>query len=246
VPSPVKAAATAHGIAVTDRVADVLDAGVELGVVVAFGKLIKAHVLDVVPMVNLHFSLLPRWRGAAPVERAVLAGDAETGVCLMALDPGLDTGPVYDCVRTPIGADESVDELRQRLVELGTPLLVEHLTRGLGTPTPQQGEPTYATKIDPAELELDLSQPADVVHRTVRLGRAWTTFRGTRLQVLAARPVSEGPDVGTIDGLVLGCGGGTGLELLMVKPEGKGAQDAKAWRNGARPAPGEPIGRVSA
>ena len=103
VPSPVKVAAQRHGLAVTDRVDDVLDAGVELGVVVAFGKLVKAHVLDAVPMVNLHFSLLPRWRGAAPVERAILAGDEETGVCLMALDPGLDTGPVHDCVRTAIG-----------------------------------------------------------------------------------------------------------------------------------------------
>jgi methionyl-tRNA formyltransferase len=243
VPSPVKAAAVRHGIPVTDRVDDVLDADVELGVVVAFGKLIKAHVLDAVPMVNLHFSLLPRWRGAAPVERAILAGDTETGVCLMALDPGLDTGPVHECVRTPIGPDETVDELRARLVALGTPLLVDALDRGLGEPTPQEGEPTYAAKVDPAELELDLTQPADVVHRTVRLGRAWTTFRGSRLQVLAARPRPEGPVTGTIDGLVVGCGGGTGLELVTVKPEGKAAQPAAAWRNGARPQPGEHVGR---
>jgi methionyl-tRNA formyltransferase len=245
VPSPVKAAALAHGIDVTDRVDDVLtvDGGVELGVVVAFGKLIKAHVLDAVPMVNLHFSLLPRWRGAAPVERAILAGDAETGVCLMALDPGLDTGPVYDCVRTPIGEDETLDQLRSRLVELGTPLLVDRLANGLGTPTPQEGEATYASKIDPAELELDLARPAAVVHRTVRLGRAWTTFRGGRLQVLDARPLDHGPAAGTIDGLVVGCGDGTGLELVTVKPEGKAAQPAAAWRNGARPQPGERVGR---
>lgn len=247
VPSPVKAAARAHGIAVTDRVDDVLtvDGGVELGVVVAFGKLIKAHVLDAVPMVNLHFSLLPRWRGAAPVERAILAGDAETGVCLMALDAGLDTGPVYDCVRTPIGPDETLDQLRSRLVELGTPLLVDRLAAGLGTPAPQHGEPTYASKIDPAELELDLTRPAEVVHRTVRLGRAWTTFRGARLQVLEARPRPDGPatGLGTIDGLVVGCGEDTGLELVTVKPEGKAAQPAVAWRNGARPQPGEPVGR---
>ena len=243
VPSPVKAAAAAHGIPVTDQVDDVLGAGVELGVVVAFGKLIKAHVLDEVPMVNLHFSLLPRWRGAAPVERAILAGDEETGVCLMALDPGLDTGPVHECVRTPIGPDETVEQLRRRLVDLGTPLLVDALARGLGEPTPQEGEPTYAAKIDPAELELDLTQPATVVHRTVRLGRAWTTFRGARLQVLAATPLDAGPPTATIDGLVLGCGDGTGLELVTVKPEGKGAQAAAAWRNGARPQPGERVGR---
>ena len=237
-----KAAAARAGIAVTDRVDDVLEADVELGVVVAFGKLIKAHVLDAVPMVNLHFSLLPRWRGAAPVERAILAGDAETGVCLMALDPGLDTGPVYDCVRTPIGDHESADAVRARLVELGTGLLVDRLARPLGEPVPQMGEPTYAAKIDPAELELDLRLPAREVHRTVRLGRAWTTFRQARLQVLEARPVDVGPDLGTIDGLVVGCGDGTGLELVTVKPEGKAAQAAAAWRNGARPVSGEPIG----
>ena len=238
-----KAAAVGHGIPVTDRVDDVLGADVELGVVVAFGKLVKPHVLDAVPMVNLHFSLLPRWRGAAPVERAILAGDAETGVCLMALDPGLDTGPVHDCVRTPVGDDETLDELRDRLVELGTALLVDRLRRPLGDPAPQEGEPTYAAKLDPAELELDLSRPAPEVHRTVRLGRAWTTFRGGRLQVLAARPLPQGPATHTIDGLVVGCGDGTGLELITVKPEGRAAQPAAAWRNGARPEPGEPIGR---
>ena len=238
-----KAAATRHGIPVTDRVDDVLDAGVELGVVVAFGKLIKAHVLDAVPMVNLHFSLLPRWRGAAPVERAILAGDAETGVCLMALDPGLDTGPVYDCVRTSIGDDETAEQLRARLVELGTDLLVDRLAHPLGRPVPQAGEATYAAKLDPAELELDLERPAVEVHRVVRLGRAWTTFRGSRLQVLEARPLPNGPEPGTIDGLVIGCGGGTGLELRTVKPEGKGAQPAAAWRNGARPETGERVGR---
>jgi methionyl-tRNA formyltransferase len=243
VPSPVKAVALAHGIPVTERVADVVDAGVELGVVVAFGKLIKADVLDAVPMVNLHFSLLPRWRGAAPVERAVLAGDAETGVCLMALDPGLDTGPVYDCVRTPIDDRESVDELRDRLVTIGTRLLVERLSAPLGEPTPQQGEPTYATKIDPSEHELDLTRPATEVHRTVRLGRAWTTFRGRRLQVIEAVPTAAGPTPpGALDGLVVGCGGGTGLELRTVKPEGRAAQAAAAWRNGARPEPGDRLG----
>jgi methionyl-tRNA formyltransferase len=243
VPSPVKVFALDHAIPVTDRVDDVVGAGVELGVVVAFGKLIKAHVLDVVPMVNLHFSLLPRWRGAAPVERAILAGDAETGVCLMALDPGLDTGPVYDCVRTPIGEDETADDLRRRLVDLGTRLLVDRLSRALGHATPQHGEATYAAKVDPAELELDFGRSAVEVHRTVRLGRAWTTFRGARLQVLEAKPVATGPQPSSLEGLVVGCGDGTGLALVTVKPEGRGAQAAKAWRNGARPSAGERLGR---
>ena len=93
-PSPVKAAAVELGLPVTERVDDLLDAGAELGVVVAYGRLIHPHVLAVLPMINLHFSLLPRWRGAAPVERAILAGDPVTGVCVMALEEGLDTGPV--------------------------------------------------------------------------------------------------------------------------------------------------------
>src|SRR4029453_10544630 len=99
-----------------------------------FGQLLPRLLLDATRLgfVNLHFSLLPRWRGAAPVERAVLAGDDETGVCVMHLDEGLDTGPVYDCARTPIGADETAGALRARLVELGTTLLVE-VVRGTGS-----------------------------------------------------------------------------------------------------------------
>src|SRR5207253_7560026 len=104
-PSPVEAAGGELGIPVTERVGDAIDAGAELGVVVAFGRLIRPHVLAALPMVNVHFSLLPRWRGAAPVERAVLAGDTETGVCLMALEEGLDTGPVYACQRVTIGPE---------------------------------------------------------------------------------------------------------------------------------------------
>ena len=94
VPSPVKQAAAELGLPVSHRVDDALDAGADLGVVVAFGRLIKPHVLERLPMINVHFSLLPRWRGAAPVERAILAGDTETGVCIMALEESLDTGPV--------------------------------------------------------------------------------------------------------------------------------------------------------
>ena len=111
-PTPVKLCALGLGLPVSGRVADVLYAKVELGVVVAFGTLIRADVLAQVPMVNLHFSLLPRWRGATPVERAILAGDDRTGVCLMALDEGLDTGPVYARVEAPILPRETGAELR--------------------------------------------------------------------------------------------------------------------------------------
>ena len=242
VPSPVKAAAIELGIPVTDRVDDVLEAGADLGVVVAFGKLVKPHVLERLPMVNLHFSLLPRWRGAAPVERAILAGDTETGVDLMQLEEGLDTGPIYAEDRVAIGPDETAEELRARLVSIGTRLLVEQLTAGLGTPRPQEGEPTYAAKLDPSEHEIDWSRPAVELHGLVRIGRAWTTFRGKRLKVLRTRLVAGADgDAGALDGLVVGTGDG-GLELVTVQPEGKGAQDAGAWRNGARPGPGERLG----
>ena len=122
-------------------------------------------------MLNVHFSLLPRWRGAAPVERAVLAGDAETGVCLMALEEGLDTGPVYDRVVTPIGPDETADDLRRRLGEIGNELLLARLSAGLGEPRPQTGEPTYAAKLEPAELHLDFSRAAEVCNRQVQGGQ---------------------------------------------------------------------------
>src|SRR4029079_8153688 len=129
-PSPVKATALELGLPVSHSVDDVLAVGADLGVVVAFGQLIKPHVLDVMPMVNLHFSLLPRWRGAAPVERALLAGDSETGVCLMQLEEGLDTGPVYRVVVVPIGPTITADELRRELVDVGTSLLVDELRAG--------------------------------------------------------------------------------------------------------------------
>lgn len=242
-PSPVKAVARARGIPVTDRVDDVLDVGAELGVVVAFGRLIKPHVLDKVPMVNLHFSLLPRWRGAAPVERAILAGDNETGVCLMRLEEGLDTGPLYVVERVPIGSEETADELRARLVAIGSRMLVERLGDELGGSTPQAGEPTYAAKIEPDELRLDWARPAEHLHRVTRIGRAWTTFRGKRLRVLRTRfvPAAAGAP-GEIEGLVVAAGDGAGVELVEVQPEGKSVQLATAWANGARPEPGERLG----
>jgi methionyl-tRNA formyltransferase len=238
VPSPVKAAAIELGIPVTSRVKDVVDAGVELGVVVAFGRLIKPDVNDRDPMVNVHFSLLPRWRGAAPVERAILAGDTETGVGIMRLEEGLDTGPLYAEERVAIGERETADELRARLVEIGTRLLVDTLSAPLPEPRPQVGEPTYAAKIEPDELRIDWTRPAVDIDRLIRIGRAWTTFRGARLRVLAARPTVGVLDPGEIDGAVVGTGHGA-LELLEVQPEGKGRQPAAAWRNGARIQAGE-------
>jgi methionyl-tRNA formyltransferase len=241
VPSPVKAAATELGLSVTETVDDVIDTGADLGVVVAFGRIIKPHVLAAVPMVNLHFSDLPRWRGAAPVERAILAGDEHTSVCVMDVEEGLDTGAVHAKEDVAIGPDETADELRARLVEIGARLLVATLERGLSQPAPQVGEATYADKIDPGELHLDWSRRAVDVHRTVRVGDAWTTFRGHRLKVHRTH-LSESPQgelaPGEIDGVRVGTGDGV-LELVEVQPEGRGRQPAAAWRNGARPQPGE-------
>jgi methionyl-tRNA formyltransferase len=225
-PSPVKQAALELGLPVGDAVDDVLVAGADLGVVVAFGRLIKPHVLAELPMVNLHFSLLPRWRGAAPLERAILAGDDRTGVDLMVVEEGLDTGAIYDRAELPIGPDDTADELRARLARLGADLLVDNLARGLGDPVPQRGEPTYARKLEPSDLAIDWSSPADVVHRVVRVGGAWTTHGGHRLKVWRTSLVPGGR--GTVP---VPAGDGP-IWLVEVQPEGRRRMPAGAWANG--------------
>jgi methionyl-tRNA formyltransferase len=233
--SPVKAAASEAGLPVSDRVDDVLGAGADLGVVVAFGRLIKPHVLAELPMVNIHFSLLPRWRGAAPVERAILAGDERTGVDLMVVEEGLDTGGIYDRAEVAIGPDETAAELRARLTEAATRLLVDNLSHGLGPPRPQEGETTYAHKIGPAELRIDWSRPAIDIHRLVRVGGAWTVFRGKRLKVWRTRV--DGPERG-VDELLVPAGDGA-VRLVEVQPEGRPRMPADAWARGARLQPGD-------
>lgn len=226
-PSPVKHAAIELGLPVSHAVDDVLGQGIDLGVVVAFGQLIRPNVLHEVPMVNLHFSLLPRWRGAAPVERALLAGDAETGVCVMKLEEALDTGPVYDSVRVAIGPAVTADELLAELVRVGTDQLVRVLAAPLADPKPQEGEPVYAAKIRPAELRIDWAQSVDLIDRLVRLGGAWTTFRGRRMKVIEA--VADGASSGVAPG----------LRLVRVQPEGKPVLSYADWVRGARPGPDE-------
>jgi len=269
-PSPVKAAARPLGLAVTDRLADVVQAGATLGVVVAYGKIIPQTILDQLPMVNLHFSLLPRWRGAAPVERAILAGDEVTGVCLMRLEAGLDTGPVLERIVTPIEPGEHVGALTSRLARLGAELLVEALAAGVdswGNGTAQQGEPTYAAKIEPDELRINWEQPAEAVVRQVRLDRAYTTFRGQRLRVLEAvvgspeqadgsdRPDRSQPGMprsgsevpaGTLYRVAqVVAGDGATVNLVRVQPEGRRPVDATAWWHGARLEAGERLGAVA-
>ena len=241
-PSPVKAAAIEMGLAVSHSVDDVLAVDAELGVVVAFGQLIKPHVLAAVPMINLHFSLLPRWRGAAPVERALLAGDDETGVCLMQLEEGLDTGPVYRCEVVPIGETTTVAELRADLVDTGTRMLVTELRAGLDVPQPQSGDPTYAAKIQPDELRIDWTRSPVELDRLVRLGGAWTTLHGKRLRIVAAELAdAAGPSFNALRGDRIG-----GLRLLTVQPEGKSAMPFEAFARGARLAEIEELGEPSA
>ena len=232
-PSPVKAAAIEMGLAVSDQLDDVLNATVDLAVVVAYGRIIPATVLEHVPMINIHFSLLPRWRGAAPVERALLAGDTETGVSLMDIGVELDTGDVYAESRTVIAEHDTLTSLRERLVQMGATLLVDSLKQGLPAPRPQTGDVTYAKKISSEDLHVDWTRAASDVDRLVRLGGAWTTFRGTRLKIHEVSVVSGQGIPGSVDGLAVACGEGA-VELLVVQPEGKAKQEANSWKNGAR------------
>ena len=248
-PTAVKAAALELGLPVSHRIRDAVDAGCELGVVVAFGRIIPKDVLDLVPMVNLHLSLLPRWRGAAPVERAILAGDEFTGVSLMALDEGLDTGPVYATKKVAISSGESVGALTIRLGEIGTEELIARLRAGgagLGEARAQTGDATYAEKITVDDLRLDFSRSAPVCARVVQLGRAFARFRGKRLLVhkvhiasdaeLSALGSSAHAGVsrpGSLFPPFVVCGEGV-LALDEVQLEGRARQRFSDFANGVR------------
>ena len=219
-PSPVEAAARLLDLPVAYDLEHLDDCGAQLGVVVAFGRLIPAPLLSRLPMVNLHFSDLPRWRGAAPVERAILAGDTSTAVCLMSLEAGLDTGPVHDRVHLEIG-DRTADSLRAEMSEAGARLLVESLGAGLPAPRPQEGEVTYADKITRDDLRIDWSGPPERALRQVRVGGAWTTWRDTVIKIVEAT-VDDGR-----------------LRPVILRPQGRGDTDFESWWRGARADPGE-------
>ena len=248
-PSPVKAVAIELGLKVSHTAHDLIDVHqqkpFDLAVVVAYGALIKVPVLQVVPMLNLHVSLLPRWRGAAPIERALLSGDEQTGVCLMQVEEGLDTGAVLGRSTMAITASTTADDIRSTLMEAGTQLLLDQLRDGLREPVAQQGESTYAKKIEPAELCIDWSESAEHISRLIRLGGAWSLFRGKRLKIHEANVVdsaSDAPGALRIDKATAHIATSRGsLDLRVVQPEGKPRMDIASWINGARPTTGEKL-----
>ncbi len=255
-PPPIKVAAAAAGVPVwqPDRPREVLPALRELAVdacaVVAYGALLPTDVLAAGGrgFVNLHFSLLPRWRGAAPVQHSVLAGDADTGVTCFVLDEGMDTGPVLRQASTPVGARETAGELLDRLAVLGAPVLVEALhglVDGAIEPQPQDaGRATYAPKFAPDDARLDFGADAAAVDRAVRaynpVPGAWTTLHGERLKIHRVEPgaelVDRAPGTGGAGGgsPIVVCGSGA-VELVEVQPAGKPRMSGVEYRNGHRP-----------
>ncbi len=258
--SPVKQAALAAGLAVeqpdslrTREARERLAAcRPDLLVVVAYGLILPKTVLAMPRhgCWNVHASLLPRWRGAAPIQRAILAGDAETGVGLMQMEAGLDTGPVLLERSTPIGPAETGGSLHDRLAALGAEVLAEglaRLVRGEALPARAQAEAgvTYAHKLDKAEARIDWTQPAVAIERLVRAFDPWpvaeTIVAGERLRVWAAsaRPASSVHKPGEIvafaaEGLDIATGDGV-LRLLEIQRDGGRRMPVRDWLN-ARPA----------
>ena len=261
--SPVEAVARTLGVPVAYHMDDdiVLETAetADLGVVVAYGKMIGEALLNLLSLVNLHFSQLPRWRGAAPVERAILAGDSEIGVCLMKVTAGLDEGPVYHSATTFIDERETASELRDRLCDIGIRMLIGALNSGLPEPVSQVGDVTYAHKITSPDRRINWKASSLKIHRVVRVGGAWTTFRGQRLKILKTclqdssvlerygagleRYVCGEIACGEIAGfssanvasksVIVATGDGV-LELVTVQTANRAAVSAYAWRNGAR------------
>ena len=256
-PSPVKALALEHGIEVLtpesltrdDAIREQLTALAPDAIpVVAYGNLIPADMLDIPAhgWVNLHFSLLPKWRGAAPVQAAIAAGDAVTGATTFRIDEGLDTGDILDTLETVIGEAETSGELLERLAYAGADLLVETMDAfeaGTADPTPQPEEGTYAHKINPADARVDWNQSAAVIDRGIRAHTpapgAWTMRGEDRFKLGPVTPMGSGalaPGeaafsknevlVGTADGDV---------RLGTIQPPGKKMMNAADWARGLNP-----------
>jgi methionyl-tRNA formyltransferase len=216
----------------------------DAAIVVAYGLILPKAVLDATRLgcFNLHGSLLPRWRGAAPMQRAIEAGDAETGVQVMAMEVGLDTGGIYATARTPISAQDTTGTLHDRLASLGAALMVKALPQiaAGAVPCVPQAEDgiTYAAKIDRAETKIDWAKPADVLDRAIRafspFPGAWCLLPdGARAKILLCQAeAGEGaPGTALDDRLLIACGQGA-LRLLKVQREGKGALEATEFLRG--------------
>ncbi len=251
-PSPVHAVAEKFGIPVftpatlrTEEAAEQMRGlAADLAVVVAYGMILPQAILDAPTLgcLNLHASLLPRWRGAAPIQRAVMAGDAETGIAVMRMEAGLDTGPVGLLERVPVGPDTTAGELHDTLMVLGADLMGRALAAlergGLHfTPQPEDGV-LYARKIDKTEARIDWSRPAHEVHNSIRglspFPGAWFPLEdGTRVKVLrsALADSTGAPGEVTGDGLVIACGEGA-VRLTSLQKAGKQPMGAEVFLNG--------------
>ena len=236
-PSPVQTRAEALGIPVRHPVslrgaaeqAEFAALGADVAVVVAYGLILPQSVLSAPRLgcLNIHASLLPRWRGAAPIHRAIMAGDTETGVCIMQMEAGLDTGPVLLRQATAIGAGETTGQLHDRLSDMGAALIVEALERlpGLAAVAQPEAGVTYAAEIDKAEARVDWARPAAEVDRLIRglspAPGAWCEIAGERVKLLASRRVEGAGLPGQVlHGFVIACGDGA-IEVLEAQREGK-------------------------
>ncbi|WP_333818415.1 methionyl-tRNA formyltransferase [Tabrizicola sp.] len=235
-PSPVQARAEALGLPVRhpvslrseDAVRDFAALQADVAVVVAYGLILPQAILDAPRLgcLNIHASLLPRWRGAAPIHRAIMAGDRETGVCIMQMEAGLDTGPVLLRETVEIGAEETTADLHDRLSTLGARLIVGALEQLPLPALPQAAEGiTYAAKIDKAEARVEFSKPAVEVDRLIRglspFPGAWTQVNGERIKLLRSRLAKGGGTPGQVlHGFTIACGTGA-VEITEAQREGK-------------------------
>jgi methionyl-tRNA formyltransferase len=236
-PSPVQARAEALGLPVRHPVSlrseDAAKAfaalGADVAVVVAYGLILPQAVLEAPQFgcLNIHASLLPRWRGAAPIHRAIMAGDAATGVCIMQMEAGLDTGPVLLREATEIGPEETTADLRDRLSAMGARLIMTALGQLAdlrAEPQPAEGV-TYAAKIDKAEARVDFTKPAVEVDRLIRglspFPGAWVDVRGERVKLLRSRlAAGQGAPGQVLGGFTIACGAGA-VEVTEAQREGK-------------------------
>lgn len=248
-PSPVQARAEELGLMVrtptslkdAKEQADFAGLDADVAVVVAYGLILPQPVLDAPARgcLNIHASLLPRWRGAAPIHRAIMAGDTETGVCIMQMEAGLDTGPVLSRQRTDIGAGDTTASLHDRLSDMGASLIVQTLDAlGGKTAMPQAtAGVTYAQKIEKSEARVDWRKPAVEIDRLIRglspFPGAWTLHGETRIKLLASKPAqgSGAPGAVLLDPLRVVCGEGA-VELTRLQRAGKGPQDAQEFLRG--------------